>query len=84
MNAFVSKEELTLLPTTRINYPEHFADARSRRSKPGLFARIRAWMERQSVLSELNDLTDRELADIGLSRADIRNVFDPTFAIRAR
>ena len=65
MNAFVSKEELALLPTTRINYPEHYADAQSQRSKPGIFARIAAWRERRTVAAELNALSDRELADIG-------------------
>ena len=83
MNAFVSKEELALLPAPRINYPEHFAEARSRRSKPGVVARLRAWLERRSVAAELNALSDRELADIGLSRADLGRVFEPAF-IRQR
>ena len=82
MNAFVSKEELALLPSSRINYPEHYADAESRNSRPGLFARIRSWLERQSVHAELNNLTDRELADIGLHRANLSQVFDPAFASR--
>ncbi len=79
MNAFVSKEELALLPATRINYPEHYADAQSRRSKPGVFARLRAWLDRRSVAAELNALSDRELADIGLTRADLTRVFEPAF-----
>ena len=82
MNAFVSKEELALLPADRINYPEHFADAQSRRSKGGLIARLQAWFERRSVAAELNALSDRELADIGLSRAELGQVFEPAFARR--
>ena len=82
MNAFVSKEELILLPTSRISHPEHYADAESRNRRPGLFARIRNWLDRQSVQSELSSLTDRELADIGLSRAEVGRVFDPAFALR--
>ncbi len=83
MNAFVSKEELALLPASRINYPEHYADAERQNSKPGVFARIRAWLDRQSVQAELNNLTDRELADIGLSRANLGQVFDPAFTVRS-
>ncbi len=82
MNAFVSKEELALLPITQINYPEHFADAQSRRNAPGLVARVRAWLERRSVAAELNALTERELADIGLTRAELNRVFDPAFVRR--
>ncbi len=84
MNAFVSKEELALLPANRISYPEHYAEAQSRRSKPSLFARIRTWMERRSVLAELGSLSERELADIGLNRADLGRVFDPAFTTRRR
>ncbi len=54
----------------------------SRNSKPGVFARIRNWLERQRVHAELSNLTDRELADIGLHRADLGRVFDPVFASR--
>jgi uncharacterized protein YjiS (DUF1127 family) len=82
MNAFVSQEELALLPTSRIKHPEHYADAESQNSKPGVFTRIRNWLERQSVQAELSNLTDRELADIGLSRANLGQVFDPAFANR--
>ena len=34
------------------------------------------------VMAELRDLTDRELADIGLSRGEISRVFDPSFVRR--
>jgi uncharacterized protein YjiS (DUF1127 family) len=39
-----------------------------------------AWRRRQAVLQEMAMLSDRELADIGLTRADLPRVFDPTFA----
>ena len=43
------------------------------------------WRRRQAVLQEMAMLSDRELADIGLSRADLPRVFDPAFAAdRAR
>ena len=40
-------------------------------------AAFRAWRERQSALGELEMMSDRELMDIGLSRADLHRVFDP-------
>lgn len=84
MNAYVSKEELALLPANRISYPEHYADARRGRSGVigGLLGRVSAFLSRQRVLGELNTLSDRELMDIGLNRAELRNVFDPAFTTR--
>jgi uncharacterized protein YjiS (DUF1127 family) len=38
------------------------------------------WRRRQTVLQEMTMLSDRELADIGLSRTDLPRVFDPAFA----
>ena len=85
MNAYVSKEELALLPANRISYPEHYADARDRRpSRPGMVARLNAWLQRRSAIAELARLTDRELADIGISRTEIPHVFEPAFVARQR
>jgi uncharacterized protein YjiS (DUF1127 family) len=39
---------------------------------------------RRAVQDELSHLTDRELADIGLSRGDVPHVFDAGFADRCR
>jgi uncharacterized protein YjiS (DUF1127 family) len=39
-----------------------------------------AWRQRQAVLQEMQLMTDRELSDIGLSRADLGRVFEPAFA----
>jgi uncharacterized protein YjiS (DUF1127 family) len=49
-------------------------------SKPhGLSAWIaafRAWHEKQVAMNELEMMSDRELADIGLNRCDVHRVFD--------
>jgi uncharacterized protein YjiS (DUF1127 family) len=49
-------------------------------SKPrgfsALFAAFRAWRERQAAIAELEMMSDHELADIGLNRADVHRVFD--------
>lgn len=42
----------------------------------GWIAAFRAWREKQVAINELEMMTDRELADIGLNRADVRRVFD--------
>jgi uncharacterized protein YjiS (DUF1127 family) len=50
----------------------------------GLARRVLAgfaeWRRRRAVMLEMAMMTDHELADIGLSRADIPRVFDPAFA----
>ena len=86
MNAYVTKEELKLLSTDRISHPEHYADARSDRHthRPGLLGRVLAYFERQRVVGELSKLSDRELADIGLCRAELSRVFEPGFHSRRR
>jgi uncharacterized protein YjiS (DUF1127 family) len=42
-----------------------------------------AYRERRAAVTELNNLNDRELADLGIARADIRSVvsgkFNPRF-----
>jgi len=42
-----------------------------------------AWLaglpRRQAVMEELGRMSDHELADIGLARADLPRVFDPAF-----
>jgi uncharacterized protein YjiS (DUF1127 family) len=44
-------------------------------------AAVAAWRQRQMVLQEMQTMTDRELADIGLTRSDLIRVFDPAFAV---
>ncbi|WP_424134427.1 DUF1127 domain-containing protein [Roseomonas chloroacetimidivorans] len=49
-------------------------EARNAAARSGLkrlVARFAAWLERRRAEAELNSLTDRELADIGLTRAEI-------------
>ena len=45
-----------------------------------LARKIAAHAERRAVLEELSRLSDRELADIGLTRGELLLVFDPGFA----
>lgn len=40
---------------------------------------VMAWPERHRTYENLRALSDRELADIGLTRGDIGRVFDPDF-----
>lgn len=44
----------------------------------------RAWPERRRTYESLRALTDRELADIGMTRGDIARVFEPGFAAPAQ
>ena len=81
MNAYTTKDELALLSRNTISHAEHYTTDRA--ARPTLFARIAAFFQRQSTLHELSQLTDRELADIGLNRADLHLVFEPAYA-RAR
>jgi uncharacterized protein YjiS (DUF1127 family) len=39
-----------------------------------------AMPKRRAVLDELSRLSDRELADIGVARSELKRVFDPAFA----
>ncbi len=41
---------------------------------------VKGWVARQSTLAEMGIMSDRELSDIGLSRADLPRVFDADFA----
>lgn len=47
-----------------------------------LSASLHEFFHRQHVMSELERLSDHELADIGLSRGDIPHVFEPDFAVK--
>ncbi len=86
MNAYTPYRELDLLPANRMSNPTARVMPTHRPTKGGfgaLLARFADIMHRRSVIGELNDLSDRELADIGLNRAEVRHVFDRDFA-RAR
>jgi uncharacterized protein YjiS (DUF1127 family) len=42
-----------------------------------LMARYRDWRRTQQAMAEFSGMSDYELADLGLSRADVYRVFDP-------
>lgn len=46
----------------------------------GFLRPLRNFVERAAVRNELYSMTDRELADIGISRYEIGRVFDRDFA----
>jgi uncharacterized protein YjiS (DUF1127 family) len=86
MNMRLAKDELSLLnPSSLSQYvaaPGYGAVPASK----GFFAMLRSaarWVaelpERDAAISELSALSDRELADIGLSRADVPRIFEPDF-----
>ena len=93
MNAPLAKEQIALLMSDSLTYRAPavegtdgtIADPRPTFGEfvRGLWARIAAWPRRRAVIDELAMLSDRELADIGLSRADVRRVFDPRYASRS-
>jgi len=49
-----------------------------------LGAALLSWPERHATYDNLRRLTDRELADIGLTRGDIVRVFEPDFRLPTR
>lgn len=87
MHARVAKEELAiLLPNTMSQYAQ-FDREFGQPAPSGFFGRLHSawrWLiefpRRRAVLDELNMLSDHELSDIGLTRADLPRVFDPSFA----
>lgn len=40
---------------------------------------VKTWVARQATLTEMGAMSDRELADIGLTRGDLPRVFDAEF-----
>ena len=55
-----------------------------RKAVTSVFRAILDYPRRRRVYGELSLLTDRELADIGLSRGDITRVFEGDFEQKAR
>ncbi|MBU6500199.1 MAG: DUF1127 domain-containing protein [Rhodospirillales bacterium] len=92
MNAFVAKEEIALLMPNSLSHYFRDEDAglpatASVETKSGVLARLGAvgrWLaqagQRRMVMDELRGLSDHELADIGLARAELGLVFDTGFA----
>ncbi len=86
MAIHVSKEQLGLmLPGTSNHYfqdePVYLEALR-----PGLFARLVAtvtgWLSRHVEMEEIAGMTDAQLADIGITRAEVPQVFDTAFLAR--
>jgi len=95
MNAPLAKDQFTYSLGNMSYIGATYEDAPAypaqevRQASGGWIARgvraIKEWYRRQAVLREMEMMTDRELADIGLSRADLPRVFDLAFvADRAR
>jgi hypothetical protein len=87
MNARVAKEEIALLMPTSLSRYADEPMLHDEAPQSGLMARLSAaltWVidlpRRQAVLAELSQLSEHELADIGLSRTDLSRVFDRSFA----
>ena len=87
MNAPLAKEQIALLMSDSLTYREPVVQGTEgvviETARPGISARISAFvgtmreaLERRAVLAELRQLSDRELADIGLARAELGRVFD--------
>jgi uncharacterized protein YjiS (DUF1127 family) len=90
MNATVGKDQLTAFSLGNLSYigpayeePQtpsvRSPEGASRGVLKALMGVVSAWRQRQAVLQEMQMMTDRELADIGLSRSDLTRVFDPAF-----
>ena len=95
MTAFIAKDHLAHLAGGSGAYDRaavsglEGAVAEFRRSSlRGFFSRalhaVAGWPRRRAVMAELSMLSDRELADIGLNRADLKLVFDPAFSASRR
>ncbi len=98
MNAPLAKEQIALLMSDSLTYRSSVVqgtDGTVAEPRPSFFAvlarrvsramsALAALPRRRAVIDELNMLSDRELADIGLSRADLSRVFDPAFTAARR
>lgn len=94
MSASIAKEQLSarLYNLTYVNARSEKPDFRRATLPPELpkptFSRwvaariavFQAWWEKQVALAELGMMSDRELMDIGLSRADLRRAFNSEYS----
>lgn len=90
MSTRIAKEEMTRMMPNSIGH--YFNDDAAEMpavasTRPGLFARIMKAViyvleapRRRAVINELYSLSPHELADIGLTRAELPLVFDADFA----
>ena len=91
MSTRIAKEELALLMPNSLSHYFHDDAADMPQGARGttLFARAAAavrWLSdmprRRAVLNELGGLSERELADIGLTREELPRVFDNSYSTR--
>jgi uncharacterized protein YjiS (DUF1127 family) len=86
MNAPFAKNHMADLVPAGLSYSDTM-DGVGRTANRGLGRKIAdalaylvALPRRRAVLDELSTLSDRELADIGVARSELKRVFDPAFA----
>jgi uncharacterized protein YjiS (DUF1127 family) len=90
MNAYAGPDEIAIQRSDSLSH--YFKDdpddymPQAEEERPHFFARIGAflhWLKelphRRTVMDELASLSDHELADIGLTRAELPRVFDEDF-----
>lgn len=70
---------MTTFDTSRTTYGVATFASRLAARAAALTTAIVAWNDARSTARALNDLTDRELADVGLTRSDIANVANSNF-----
>lgn len=90
MTAHVAPQDMNLLLTDAFSRgvsPEAARTAAKHASRRTLRTRMASFVaylselrQRRAVIAELSMLSDRELADIGLSRVDLPRIFEPAFA----
>lgn len=79
MTAPINNSQMKIIKAETMSYRAPLLEA----PHPTLLARLQAGiavvlerMQRRAVLNELATLTDRELADIGLTRSELGRVFE--------
>ena len=92
MNAPLAKEQIALLMSDSLTYRTKVVegtDGTVAEPRPSFMNRVKGFLSeiaalprRRAVIDELGMLTDRELADIGLTRSELSRVFDPRFVAR--
>lgn len=94
MSAHISKDTLALVGSERVGH--YFKDEPEYMARPevprvdvfGHLWNLAKWMlempRRRAIIDELSTMSEHELSDIGLSRADLNRVFDPNFAAERR
>jgi uncharacterized protein YjiS (DUF1127 family) len=90
MNAYSSRDEIAIQRSDSLSHyfqddPDYMPQPEP--ASPHFFARLGKFLhwlaempKRQAVMDELASLSEHELADIGLTRADLPRVFDEDFA----